>query len=546
MTSSMALREFDPSDNQSYPSTAFIDLASFGKLEKSLYDTSEYPKSYFARETIRSTWFTQIPIKMQLDTSNPNFDQQFSAEISRAGDYLINAWIRVTLDAVSIYNPSDGWVDANGSGSETVVWSPNFMHHLVERCQLKVNGMIVDELFSEHLDFLTAFLVPKSSRAGYNRMIGNKCSPHNGMAGVNVCGVKAATYPNLNVAQNLFLPLPFFFSKDSGLALPMAALPYAEARLHFKFRNWNKLLTSINYYFEYKNATKRQLRNQTPTLSNVQVWGNYAIVSKEERQKMGCNSRDMIIEQNQQLDGTNGSKFLNGESLKATTVINLRLSGAIKALFFAGRNMQKVVDNPYRGCYSDGPSASDMLAVKISISGANISGVLVNSSSASNAPPTSIDINWYNLEINDYSGLRWISDITPIIGTASILYENTPKIQMEGTYYSLIQPYYHAKNIPQSDAGRSVIVLRDNNEVGGISPLASGYHMYSYSLNIGKIDPCGSTNYGNLNNTSLILTPGRSIVQAIADGFGPYRIYVSAINHNVIRISKGTLGFPII
>ena len=70
--------------------------------------------------------------------------------------------------------------------------------------------------------------------------------------------------------------------------------------------------------------------------------------------------------------------------------------------------------------------------------------------------------------------------------------------------------------------------------------------MYSYSLKIGKIDPCGSTNYGNLNNASLILTPGRSIVQAIKDGFGPYRIYVSAISHNVIRISKGTLGFPII
>ena len=444
------------SENESKPSTAFIDLATYGELEKEIYGT----KSYFIRETTRSTWFTQIPIKMNLDTANPDFNQTFTSEISRTGDYLINAWLRVTLNGISIYNPSDGWVDPDGSGSETLVWTPNFMHHLVEQCSFKINGMITDEFYSEYLDFYTAFTVPKGSRAGYNRMIGNFCSPYNGLAGINVCGVKARDYPNLNYAQELFLPLPFFFSKDSGLALPMAALPYSKAQIQFKLRNWDKLLTSISHSFQYKKATLSQLKNQVPKLSNVQVWGNYAIVSKKERSIMGCKPRDMLIEQGQQLGGSYGSANLVGDSLKSTTTVDLRLNGAVKAIFFAARNLQNTVENPYRGSYSSGPSASDIWGVKLSISGANISGSLQNSTNASSVAPTNIHMNWFPLEIMDYSALIWKRDTISPIGTAKILYENTPMIEMEGLYYSLVQPYYHAKNIPQSDANRSVVVLR--------------------------------------------------------------------------------------
>ena len=69
--------------------------------------------------------------------------------------------------------------------------------------------------------------------------------------------------------------------------------------------------------------------------------------------------------------------------------------------------------------------------------------------------------------------------------------------------------------------------------------------MYSYSLNLGKIDPCGSVNYGRLNNASLVITPTKSTVTDISAGNGPYRLFIAAVNHNVIRISSGTLGFPI-
>ena len=47
--SSNKLREYDASKNNSNPETSYIDLASYGELEKMIYGT----KSYFVRETVK-------------------------------------------------------------------------------------------------------------------------------------------------------------------------------------------------------------------------------------------------------------------------------------------------------------------------------------------------------------------------------------------------------------------------------------------------------------------------------------------------------------
>ena len=222
------------------------------------------------------------------------------------------------------------------------------MHNLIEECTLRVNGMIIDELFSEHLDFYAAFMIPKRSRVGYNRMIGNFTSPNNGLAGLNVCGVTVTSSPYVNQDQQLFLPLPFFFSKHSSMALPMASLPYADIKFHFKFREWKNLLSAIGTDGIPRNVERKQISRQEPALSNVQVWANYAIVTKEERKAMGCNPRDILIEQNQQVGGSFGSTKLITDDENSTTNIDLRLNGSIKALFFAARNQLGTAGLPFR------------------------------------------------------------------------------------------------------------------------------------------------------------------------------------------------------
>ena len=112
---------------------------------------------------------------------------------------------------------------------------------------------------------------------------------------------------------------------------------------------------------------------------------------------------------------------------------------------------------------------------------------------------------------------------------------------MGSDYFSLVQPYYAAPVIP----------------------VQCGYHSYSYSLDFMCLDPLGSTNYGKLTNVSIIPSasvearfvaePKNLIAAAVGGEEVPafqraqiFRFIVTAVNNNIIRISGGALGFPVL
>ena len=98
--------------------------------------------------------------------------------------------------------------------------------------------------------------------------------------------------------------------------------------------------------------------------------------------------------------------------------------------------------------------------------------------------------------------------------------------QMGSDYFSLVNPWYHAPVIP--------------NE--------TGYHSYSYSLDFISLDPMGSTNYGKLTNVSIVPECSTAAVtNASSTTFKQtYEFIVTAINNNIIRVSGGALGFPVL
>jgi hypothetical protein len=98
---------------------------------------------------------------------------------------------------------------------------------------------------------------------------------------------------------------------------------------------------------------------------------------------------------------------------------------------------------------------------------------------------------------------------------------------MGSDYFSLVNPWYHAPVIPTE----------------------TGYHSYSYSLDFISLDPMGSTNYGKLTNVSIV-PEASSQAKAAAELSGTakqtYEFIVTAINNNIIRVSGGALGFPVL
>ena len=575
--------------------SGFIDLATYDEQEKYMYG-GRHATAYFVRETRKSTWFTQVPVVLSKCSGSPAFGQEWSVQISRAGDYLLQTWLRVELPEVCVTS-STKLGDAGTDSAAQIAcvgirWTRNLGHALIRECCLTFNDLVAARFDNYHLDFWSAFTTPASKQNGYDNMIGNIGQ----LAGLGDVHVLPASVLNI--------PLPFFYTRDSGVALPTAALPYNDMRIQFQFRNLGELLiadfcqlpvsaanTTVNgpggdaYGFQksicldqstigslpspFGNATVQYYAPRpagqgntagagatgisnsqsgtngtqalfqqwkfcsgaAPQLGSVCVWANYAIVSNDERKRMACAPRDILIEQVQ----TAPPCGFNPKNVNTPEQYDIRFSHAIKVLFFAVRNKTL---NCEHANYTTSPS----FPILNCINGAK-SGTLV--CTARSYDP---------------------------VAAASLLYENTYRLANMGSdFYSLVEPYYKAPTIPDK----------------------TGYHMYSYSLDFFNLDPMGSTNYGKLTNVSLYVNPSQAAVEYHLDpnqnnqsgaitanaGFvytsscstpvptnpppapGPngdlqnnvrytekqnFEFVVTAVNNNIVRISGGALGFPVL
>ena len=530
--------------------SGFIDLATYDEQEKYLYGGPD-SVAYFVREIRKATWFTTVPVCLSRSSGQPGFNQQWSVSISRAGDYLLQSWLRLTTPAITGNTFSGNaavtaqWsvtgnyftISATQQASVTILrWTKNFMHNLIYEANIAFNDLVAARFDSFHLDFWAAFTVPAGKRNGYNNMIGTVDSLINPVATLpgGIAGLGAAGLHQVLPSAVLNLPLPFFYARDTGLALPTAALPYNEMRINFSFRDWTDLLIAdtINLtsssgsitsgaWVSGAATTANIAGNAVPVLNNVQVWSNYAIVSNEERKKMACAPRDILIEQVQ----TAPIQSFVPNALNYNPSFDIRFSHAIKALFWSVRNKTIL---PARSNYTTA------LQAPIGIAGRSAGDSSFGSSGANYALPTNFGIVDFN------------QGTDPIINT-TLIYENTQRLyQMGSDYFSMVQPWYTAPVIP----------------------LDTGFHMYSYSLDFFCIDPMGSTNYGKLTNVSIQpmgsqdayvsqLAAGSTAAAAIYPGYPTnvqnpnplaystsanptsYEFIVTCVNNNIIRISGG-------
>jgi hypothetical protein len=449
----------------------FIDLATFDEQEKYMYGGKD-AVAYFVRDTRKATWFTIIPVCLSRASGNPDFGTDWSSSISRAGDYLLQTWIRCDLPAITV-------LDA----TRPLNWTRNLMHHLVRECSITFNDLVAARFDSAHLDFWAAFTVPSGKQNGYNNMIGNVPMLYT---------PNAVSLP----AYTLNLPLPFFFSRDSGVALPTAALPYNDMRINVSFRALSDVLNVSNLAATAGTSAGLGLTAQAPTdfttlpsLSNTQIWANYAIVSNDERKRMGGAPRDILIEQAQSAPTESVAS-----NISANTVIrqDIRFSHAVKVIFFGVRN---TTVTSWRSNYT---AASPIF------SGGDVGDW-------TESPTGAVD---------------------PIQNT-QLIYENTRRLDMGVDYYCLVAPYFSAPVIP----------------------CKTGLHMYSYSLDFFNVDPMGSTNYGKLTNVSVAHTVSAGAVAGSAGGGAvdsghlstqTYEQLVTVVNNNIIRVSGGALGFPVL
>lgn len=472
--------------------SGFVDLATYDELDKYSYG-GQQAVTYFVREVKKATWFTQVPVILSKKIGTAEFGSTWHAQVSRSGDYMTHNWLRFLLPAVTLSPTNQFGADGR------LRWTRNVAHNLLIEACMSFNDLTSVKFDNYHLDFWTAFTVPAGKRNGYNNMIGNIDELTNPL----IAGGNGINLPS-HVCN---LPLPFHHTRDSGVALPTAALPYNEITIAMSFRNWDRLLVLDNITTGVSTCPTISDLVSAPTLTSnggPQIWANYVVVSNDERKRMGRAPRDIMIEQFQ----TTSARDITASSITAggNHSFDIRFAHAIKVLFFGIRNRTNDCD------WSNYTAASP---VPGRVNVGNPSGFAVDFNPSLAADP---------------------------VDNVTLTYESTKRLDgVPSDYFSLINPFFHAPVIP----------------------LETGYHMYSYSLDFFSLDPMGSTNYGKLTNVSICLGFSAAIVAAAAStgtlaapdatlvnqGAGlaqRYTSFVLAVNNNVVRISGGALGFPVL
>ena len=478
-------------------SVAFVDIATYSALEKALYGGND-ATTWFVSGLQKTNWFSYIPITLR-HTGTIDFNQKnVSALINRSGDYVLNVWFRCRIPQIELKHP-----DAAGLYMDSSIrWTRNLMHNLFEKVTLTFNDMEVQKFESYWLDFNFQFRKNGAKRVGYRNMIGDIASMTNP---VGPPATQAGTNP-LGTGGYFSVPFPFYFTEDSGVALPAGPLTFNDININYTLRDWKDLVVvypgtaavgGLTGPATGRAATKSDVyvagTSNAPALIDPSTNAHYVIVHKDERAKIGKSPRDVLIHQVQQ---TQVTPF---KDISTQSSFDLRLSYSVVLFCFAALN---------------------------------------NSISKVNGGVQGAEWSNYTTEPN-YAGLD------PIAYT-SLIYENSTRLSQGSDYYSLIHPDL------MLDA----------------SPDQTGYHIWSYSIKgFNPLLPAGSTNYSLLTNVSIQhdMSPAAKAAAGVdataVDSAGNALQYpntsgvlaefkqsfnhiLCARNWNVIRYSVGSISFP--
>jgi major capsid protein len=502
--------------NSTSAASTFIDLATFSELESFTYG-GPHAISLFVAGVQKANWFSMVPIVLRNIGSFDFGCSAVSSSLNRSGDYVLNVWFRCEI-------PSVAWSATfapTPAATDLVRWTRNLMHNLIRRTYITFNELTVEEFESFWMDAVYMFTIPASKRVGYKNMIGDIPSLISFLPGT----ATSATLDTNGAIQGGFfsVPLRYWFDADSGIALPIAALPFNDVKINYEFRNLADLLvfntttpgvdtvSALTFLWLQYSATTGETTftiNNTGMFRNACTHAHYAVVHNDERVKMGDAPRDQLIRQVQTICGP---CIVN---TCAEHYFDIRLSHSIITFFFALKNVT------VHGEHSNYTTNYNYYG-----STANFNGIFPYAFAPTIAvqgiPGSS---NWYDP-----------------IEAMSLIYENTIRLADRVDFYALTHPYYFSDTVP--------------DEIG--------YHMWSYALKPwDPLGPSGSTNYSKLANVQVrLLLSARAqfylnnalpATEIVDDEVTPItqqsslklQSLFTAINWNVGRIANGSFGHP--
>lgn len=416
-----------------------LQLAAYGTQD--IYLTGNPQITFFVAIYKRYTNFAIESIR-QLFTGDATFGKKVYCNVGRHGDLISDAFMNIKLPSLVPYKKKF----AKTQNEVEYAWVNSIGNALIKHIDINIGGSLIDRHYGIWLEIWSELTVPSGKKHAYYEMIGKSENKFN--------------LVNKD-AQNLFIPLQFWFCKNKGLALPLIALQTHEVRIYVSFREITELIISsvqskdkddpLNKYFE--------LFTKELKIDHASIFFDYIFLEDEERRRFAKNKHEYLIEQLQvsahSLYSNGLMETSDGLKIRKSDVnhrVSLDFNHPVKELIWVIQNSNVLTKRPYGGN------------------------------------------EWFNFSDKEYNIDSNYND--PLVN-AKIMLEGKDRCELRSAeYYRIVQPYQRHTNVP-------------NNFI----------YVYSFCFNPEEHQPSGTCNFSRIDNKHLVVELSKELIDPIITVF---------------------------
>ena len=161
-------------------------------------------------------------------------------------------------------------------------WCNDVGHFLVSKCKLIIGGQMIDQLWSTFL-FCWEELTGKSGRR-LTELTGRRYT-------------RSQLVCDSREQRHLYIPLPFYFTLNSGSALPLVSLSFHGVSLHCEMERLERLIVVSGSHVAVRNAKTGLGLGANDLKAELEV--TYVYLDQQEREKFTSATFEQLIIQTQ-------------------------------------------------------------------------------------------------------------------------------------------------------------------------------------------------------------------------------------------------------
>jgi hypothetical protein len=474
-----------------------MQLVAFGAQD--VYLTANPQITFFKVVYRRHTNFAMESIE-QVFNGAADFGRKVTATISRNGDLINNAYLRVELPSVTV-NPGYSFRWLNWIG-----------HILIKSVEIEIGGQRIDKQYGDWMHIWNELSQSAGHQIGYANMVGN--TPQ--LTSIWTAGSSSVTVPG----KVLYIPLEFWWNRNPGLALPLIALQYHEVKLTFELADakscyWSGKVpvASASPAIPYSTDLSTTAIAQIPSLVSCSLFVDFIYLDTDERRRFAQSAHEYLISQLQ---------FTGDESTSQTNNrFKLSFNHPTKELIWVVQPIDNITDSaPYGKQWFNYTDAFDRSADP---------AFVYNIDSATGLAPAPTALfaagGMPGLAAGGSTGVfvptTFGTGHNPV-STALLQLNGHDRLSIrDGDYFNLVQPYQHHENVP-----------------------SAGINVYSFAIKPEEHQCSGTCNFSRIDSATLSLQLTPATVSSPSSPSTPRsaNVRVYAVNYNVLRIMAGMGG----